>query len=280
VNRFWFHVFVSAALGALVGQPAFAQNQREARQQARELQGKVVRRGADQFVVQTSANKQITFYTSPQTKYLMNDRVVQFTDLRVGSNITAAYTLDRDRYIATNVTLVAAEPAIPVRPGRAVEVAPPAESALMHGRVVRIVGKDQVVIRTADNKEVIVFVGPETVYQLTREGGQLSDLRADTDIGVYYDKRHERPMARQVFGVSAEGAVVQGTIARVVGTDQIVVKTSDGKEVMVYVDPKTAYQLNNQPIPITELRPGYPVGVYYETLARRPTARRIYGWRR
>jgi hypothetical protein len=70
---------------------------------------------------------------------------------------------------------------------------------VVQGTVVRVVGQDQVVLRTADGKEVIVYVTPQTAYQFTEQGGAFTDLRPGVDIGVNYDTRDRRFMARRIY---------------------------------------------------------------------------------
>jgi len=152
----------------------------------------------------------------------------------------------------------------------------------LEGQVVRVVGEDQVVIRTSDGKEITVHMSPDTKYRLTEKGGQFKDLKAGTDIGVQYDTRDQKQLATNVVGVTR----VEGEIVRVVGKDHVVLRTADGKEVEVYVAPETRYQIVNKGdnyVPggaLTDLRPGLRVGVYYDMRERRPIARRIFGLRR
>jgi len=244
----------------------------EAPAQGLQIQGRIVRTAPDQFIVETRDNKQVTFYTNPQTRYLQNNKVVRYADLRVGANITAGYVTEGDRYIVNTVTLAPAQPGSPVQ----VEGAQAGRANLVEGEIVRVVGKDQVVIRTSDGKEVIVYVSPETRYQLNAKGGEFNDLKAGTTIGVDYDVRDQRNTARQVVGVTR----VEGQVVRVVGQNQVIIRTSDGKEVTVNVSPETRYQLTTQGGQLTDVRPGTDISVYYDVRDQRPVARRIFPLRR
>jgi len=239
-------------------------------QQGLQIQGRIVRTAPDQFVVETRDNKQVTFYTNPQTKYLRNNKAVQYSDLRVGANITAGYVTEADRYIVNTVTV--AQPATATQ----IEGAPAARANVVEGEVVRVEGKDRIVIRTADGKETIVYVSPETRYQLNAQGGQFSDLKTGATIGVDYDVRDQRYTARQVTGVTR----LEGQVVRVIGQNQVVIRTSDGKEVTVYVSPETRYQLTTQGGQFTDVRPGTDIGVYYDVRDQRPMARRLFPLRR
>jgi len=259
------------ALAALVS--VFAMG--AAAQQALEIQGRIVRTAPDQFIVETRDNKQVTLYTNPQTRYQMNNKAVTYSDLRAGANITARYVTEGDRHIVNAVTVAPVQATTPPR----TDVAPAtggaqtAKGTVVEGEVVRVVGKDLVVIRTADGKEVMVYVSPETKYQLGAKSGQFSDLKPGASVGVDYDVRDTRNTARQVVGVNR----VEGQVVRVVGQDQVIVRTPDGKEVTVYLSPETRYQLTPQGGgTYTDLRPGTDIGVYYDVRDQRPMARRIF----
>jgi hypothetical protein len=163
-------------------------------QQTRQIQGRVIRTGENQVIVQTPDKKEVTINTHPRTTYRLKNRDVRFSDVRVGTNITAGYDLDGTRYLANNVVVVPAEPAV----GVTAEPVVPAEGTFVQGRVMRVVGTDQVIIQTPDGKEVIVYVSPQTAYQLSPQGGVFTDLRPGVDIGVNYDVRANRFLARRI----------------------------------------------------------------------------------
>src|SRR5688572_9312603 len=72
------------------------------------VQGRVVRlTGPDQFIVQTRDGKEVTFYGAKDTRYLLGDKTIRYSDLRVGSDVTAAYVVEGDRYVANTVTVAA-----------------------------------------------------------------------------------------------------------------------------------------------------------------------------
>jgi len=151
-----------------------------------EMQGRIVRTGTDQFVIQSRDNKEIVFTTNPQTKFLLKDKAVRFADLRVGGNINIAYVRDGDRYIANSVTLVE-------------DTAPQPEGTLLEGEVVRVIGQDQVVVRSG-GKEVIVYVDPKTTYLFEEKPGRFVDIRVGAPISVRYDVREQRNVARHIGG--------------------------------------------------------------------------------
>jgi len=205
IGLFSFGLVALTAGFSLWAAPALAQqaNPAPAKQQAnpapakqaREIQGKVIRKAPDQFVVQTRDNKEVTVYTHPKTTYRLNNRDAQYSDVRVGVNVTTGYDLDGTRYLANNVVLVPTGPAV----GTAVEPAPLAEGTVVQGKVIRVIGQDQVVIQTADGKEVIVYVSPQTTYQVNDQGGAFTDLRPGIAVGIHYDLRDRRFQARRIF---------------------------------------------------------------------------------
>jgi len=157
-----------------------------------------------------------------------------------------------------------------------------AQGTLIEGKVIKMVGQDQVMIRTADGKDVLVNVTPQTKYMLTAKGGAFTDLKPDAVIGVQYTPQNELNTATQIVVLQQ----VEGQIVRVVGKDQIVIRTADGKEVTVYVSPETRYQLAATTPPpaipvavptLTTLQPGWPIAVYTQDNVVRtgPFGRRV-----
>jgi len=63
------------------------------------------------------------------------------------------------------------------------------------------VGQDQVIIRTADGKEVIVYVNPQTTYSFNDKPGKFVDVQPGSEIRVDYDLRDRRIMARSLLGL-------------------------------------------------------------------------------
>jgi translation initiation factor IF-1 len=153
---------------------------------------------------------------------------------------------------------------------------------MIEGQVVKIVGQDQVMIKTADGKEFLVSVTPQTKYVLTAKGGTFVDLKPNAVIGVQYTPQNQLNVATEIVSLER----TEGQIVRVVGKDQLVIKTADGKEVVVYVSPETKYQLaattpapaTPPPVPtFTTLQPGWPVSVYTQQNVVRtgPFGRRV-----
>ena len=150
---------------------------------------------------------------------------------------------------------------------------PVQKTTVVEGKIVRVVDKDQIIIKDANNKEVTIYTTPQTSYLITEKGGAFTDLRPDSSVAVYYDTRDNRMMATRVVGLQ----MAEGEIVRVVGKDQVVIRTPDKKEVTVYVSPQTLYQLNAQGTgAITDLTPGSNINLYYNVQDRQWRAYRFF----
>jgi translation initiation factor IF-1 len=178
-----------------VALPAYAQDVKVKVKAGKDLRvrGEIVRMQApDRFIVRTSDNKEITFVAIPETRIVVNKKAARFSDLKVGAEINAVYTVRDDRFLVSAVTvgeeLPAPEPA-------------PAEGTLVTGTVVRVVGQDQVIVKTAEEKEVIIYVAPQTKYVFAEQPGRFTDLRPGADIRIQYDVRDRRNVARSIIGV-------------------------------------------------------------------------------
>ena len=136
-----------------------------------QIRGQVIRSGNGEFVVRGTDNKEMTFRTNPQSRYYSNGKAGRFEDIRVGSNINAWYgPAANNQYYANTVDVIAAD-------GTATQV-PAANNTFYEGQVVRVVGTDQVVLRTADGKEVTVFVNPQTTYQFNQQPAAFTSIPA------------------------------------------------------------------------------------------------------
>jgi len=69
------------------------------------LDGRVLRTGPDHFVIQSPNQGEVTIYTNPQTRFMLNNNPGAFTDIRVGSNVNFGYTMQGDRRFANTITI-------------------------------------------------------------------------------------------------------------------------------------------------------------------------------
>jgi len=161
----------------------------------------------------------------------------------------------------------------------------PVQQQTINGRIVRMEGTDRVLVRTPDNREVTLFVNPQTRYLVNDRPVTFNDLRVGGDINATYLTQDGRFVVNTVtLGGTPEvvqpaqpGTALEGTIVRVVGTDQVIIRTSTGQEVPVYVQPQTVYTINEQPAQLTQFAPGAAVRIDYGVQDGRHMARGIHG---
>ncbi len=155
-----------------------------------QIRGQVISASNGQFVVRGPNNKEITFYANPQTRYFANNQAAKFEAIRVGSTLNVWYGEPVENKIYVNT--VAVLPADTAAPNPQAEV--------YEGEIVRIVGKDQVVIRTKDGKEIIVYVEPKTTYRFDDQPAQFNQFQVGVPVRVDYYLRDSRPYARGILG--------------------------------------------------------------------------------
>ncbi len=257
--------------------------------QGQSVRGKIVKmEGNDRFIVQTNDNRQLTFYTNPQTRYTIDGRAGRFSYLRVGTEINGTFTTRDDRMFLNSVSVGAVTDAPPAPEGALLD------TNTLRGRIIKLQPPDQVVIRTSAGKELVLFTSAQTRFMVNGKAVQFSDLRVGAEVNADFTVRDGRHLVTQITvggapnapavepapAPAAEPLEVQGTIVRVVGQDQVVIKTADNKEVTVYVQPQTKYLLNDQPARIVDFQPGADIRVQYDVRDRRWFARSILGGRR
>lgn len=242
------------------------------------LRGKIVRvEGTDRYVVRTNENKEVIFYTSPQSRYIINGKAGRYADLRVGAEVNSAYTLRDDRHVVNVVTVGAVETPRVINGSDN-------DRTRLRGKIVKLDGDDRFVIRTTDNKEFTLTTTPQAKYVINGKAGRITDLRIGVEVDLGYTVRDDRYYVETVtVGPAAtdpaEGTAIQGTVVRIVGEDQVVVKTTDNKEVIIYIQPQTKYLVNDEQARFTDLRSGSIIRVQYDERDQRRLARSIF-WKR
>src|SRR5690349_5069685 len=71
----------------------------------------------------------------------------------------------------------ALQPGTPARPGVGAPAGPAAGATNIRGRIVRVQGTDQFVVRTPENKEMTFYVNPDTRYMMNNQAAKFTDLR-------------------------------------------------------------------------------------------------------
>lgn len=288
-----FLAAAAALLGvsALHAQQAPRQTPPRVETQSITVRGPVVRVQNDHFVVRGANNKEVILYHSPQTRFVINGKAGAFRDVRVGTEISAGYVRQGDRFVVNTVTVGAAtEPPQVIEPAQRVEID---EDKTVRGRIVRMEMPDRVVVRTAAAKEITVHTTPRTRITMGGRVAQFADLRVGTEVTVDFLVRDGRHVASAIMAGGAtvddpraapdadapRAEIVQGTVVRV-ANDTVVVRTGEDKEVVIHVDPRTRYVFDERPGRITDVRTGGNVRIEYDVRERRPIARIVSGIRR
>jgi len=284
---------LAAACVLLAASAGFAQNanptqdpgQNNNTQSGTSLRGKVVRvEGQDRIVVQTNDNKQVTLYANPTTQYMIDGRSARFADIRTGANLNATYNMQGDRYIVGSIQVGEAAQQNAAQPGNINE-------RKFRGRVVRVnAANNQIVAKSQDGNEVTLFVKQNGRFMRNGQAVRLADVQVGTIIEAQYLERDGHWWVEDVTLLAdnaaadqqpgAENTQVQGVVVRVVGQNQVIIRTQDNKEVTIDLAPQTTYTFDNQPAQFRDIQPGQDVRVQYNTVERRSIASRIFGNRR
>jgi len=248
------------------------------------LQGKVVRvEGQDRIIVKTSDNKEVILMSNPNTRYVIDGRTGRFTDLRTGVNLRATYNLDGTRYIVSSVQ-VGDAPAV---------VAQPQPGGInerkFRGRIVKVdAATNQIVAKSQEGNEVTLYVQKNGRFMRNGQAITLANLQVGTVIETQYVERDNHWWVEEVIVVTdnagadqaATDTQIQGTVVRIVGQNQVIIRTKDNKEFTIDLVPQTVYTFDNQPGQFRDIQPGQDIRVQYNTRERRSIASRIFGIRR
>jgi len=245
------------------------------------LRGKVVRvEGQDRIVVRTNDNRDVTLMANPNTRYVINGKAGKFADLRTGVEFRANYNLQNNQYLVSSIQAGEGIDTVVDQPGGI-------DERKFRGRVVRVdAANNQIVAKAQDGKEIALYVQKTARFMRGGQAVRMADIQVGTIIEAQYVERDnhwwvdEVTLVTDVTDPTAQGTQVQGTVVRVVGTNQVIVRTSDNKEVTVELVPQTVYTFDNQPGQIRDIQPGQDIRVQYDVRDRRSIASRIFGGRR
>lgn len=249
------------------------------------LQGKVVRvEGQDRIIVKTSDNKEVILMSNPNTRYVIDGRTGRFTDLRTGVNVRAAYNMDGNRYIVSSVQ-VGDAPAVVTQPQPG-----GINERKFRGRIVKVdAATNQIVAKAQDGNEVTLYVQKNGRFMRNGQAITLANIQVGTVIETQYVERDNHWWVEEVIVVTDNAAPdqagtdatqIQGTVVRIVGQNQVIIRTKDNKEFTVDLVPQTVYTFDNQPGQFRDIQPGQDIRVQYNTRERRSIASRIFGNRR
>jgi hypothetical protein len=175
--------FAAVAVLACSQPPAEAQKPGGTR-----IKGHVVRvQGTDGFVVRTADKREVILHTHPKTKFLINEREARFADLREGVEIDALIEEEKERSLANSVTIIPAA-----------EAAEAAEE-VVEGTVVRVnEANNEIVIRTAEKKEVVVLAEERTKFTIEDRAVKLTEFRPGMAVRANFVVKDKKNMARSV----------------------------------------------------------------------------------
>lgn len=244
------------------------------------LRGKVLRvEGQDRIVVQTSDDKEVILMSTPTTRYIINGKAARFADIRNGANVNIMYNLKDNRHIASSVQV-----------GEGTVGTTPATDRAFRGRIVSVdAPKHQIVAKSQDGKEVTLYVEKNGRFLRNGQAMNFADLKVGMIVEAQYTERDSHWWVDEVIVVTdnagngqpaGDGTQVQGVVVRIVGQNQVIVRTTDNKEVTVDLAPQTVYTFDNQPGQLRDIQQGQEIRVQYNTRERRNIAARIFGNRR
>jgi hypothetical protein len=153
------------------------------------IQGRVIRmQGPDRFVVRTADKREVLLQTNADTRFLLNNRAARFADIREGVTVDGTFDLVGGQNVINSVTITPAEGGQDV-----------AEGTLIEGTVVRVLEPDnQLVVRTANGQEVIVFADDRTTFTFDDRPGRLVHFQPGTLVRAHVDVRDRKHFARSV----------------------------------------------------------------------------------
>jgi hypothetical protein len=258
------------------------------------LRGQVVRvEGQDRVIIRTTDNRDLTLIASPTTTYVIDGKTARFGDLRNGVNLSAVYTLNNNQYMVSSIQ-VGNAPNQPAQPGAAqVNI----NERRFRGKIVSVnAATNQIVAKSEDGAQLTLMVQKNGRFLRNGQALRFADLQIGTLIETQYVERDGYMWVEEVTVVTeqtppavppatqppqqTQDTVIQGTVVRIVGTNQVVIRTSDNKEMTVDLVPQTVYTFNDQPGRLTDFQAGQNVRISYNVRDRRPIASRLFGNRR
>jgi hypothetical protein len=157
-------------------------------------------------------------------------------------------------------------------PARAQRRGPPRPMGMgMHGQIIRIRAPNQFIMRTPDNRQMILHTDAQTRFLLNERAARFSDLRRRSNVAVRFNRVGGRNLARSVTINPSLGPVLgagvqrlEGTIVRVRDLDDLMlVRTAAGREVLLDIASRANLTINNQPALLRQFQPGMPVQIQF-----------------
>jgi len=158
--------------------------------------GKIFRVDKDRVVVHTNGGGELVLNVDPETKFLQRDAAAARALMVHGASITAVYARRGDRFVITSLD-VGGDEAPPVRP----LVVAPATAGPYESEIVRVVGPDQIVVRSPAGVEFPLYVTSETRYLVGDTTAAFGDFGPGMRIRVEDELRADRHFAQRIVGI-------------------------------------------------------------------------------
>jgi len=149
------------------------------------IQGHIVRvAGPNQFVVRTADKREVIPHANPKTKFLLHERPARFLDLRERDEIVAQFDEAEGQNLVSSVTINPAD-------------VPDAE--VVEGTIVRVIEpENQLIVRTAAGKEVILTADTRTRFTINDRHARIVDFRPGTAVRAHFTAKGQRHFAHSV----------------------------------------------------------------------------------
>jgi len=264
---------------ALATSTVMAQTQPQVRREAARgttLRGRVIRvdAGNNQFMLRTTDGKEVALYADPQATYRFNDRVARFADLRDNMEVSVIYdTRDQRNYVSSVTTVTETAPAAP-----AASPAPAADE--VRGRISAVQSNpNHLILKTTDGKEMIVYL--DDTHDVRVRFEMRDGKRFLTTLSAAAVVENRQPAETVPPATPAAGTTVEGTVVKVVGTDnQFILRTAEGRELTFYSAPEAVYRFEDRDARFADLREGVPITVTYDVRDKRNYVRSAFSGRR
>jgi hypothetical protein len=143
----------------------------------------------------------------------------------------------------------------------------------LRGKVVRVEGQDRIVVRTSDNRDVILIANPTTRYVINGKAGKFADVRTGVEFRANYNLQNNQYIVSSIqtgegLDVVQPGGInerkFRGRVVRIdAANNQIVAKSQDGKEVTLYVQKTGRFMRNGQAVRMADIQVGTIIEAQY-----------------
>ena len=237
------------------------------------------------IIIRSAAGEEMVLVSTPETRILIDGKVSKLKDLRSGFEVNVNYTQRNGQKLVTMIAFGAAPvPGVIQQVGGEVQ-----RPTTLRGKIVKVNSPDHVTVRTADGREITLIAGPKSRFIVDGRAGRFADLRIGVEVNADFLEQDKRMLVETITigpapvtepAPAREVTMVEGTVVRLIGKDQVVIKNAENQEVIVHVVPETTYTFEDRPGRFTDIRTGSEIRVQYNVRDGRNLARTIVGVRR